>query len=465
MGYKVDFDALDTMYYTINTNAGEWMESLEEVYKKAQELSASDNITGNAAENMKAYLSSIHESVIAMLAQIIGTHTDNCLVYKREYQDMDASVHAIIPEDELLAIRNELNRCHERTAAAAQNVQNALTSVSDIFYTSYTGAQAIDSTYERMKTNISRLDEEIICLENRHMNGDFEAVEELMAQLKAFLQEQLSKDRSYKSTFQLQSLAESETFQKLALAYEKVSAEYRGKSEVREAAYANEQIRIEILQKEYEERQKQANWINWIVAGICIVGSIAAIACTGGAATPLVVAGVSGASGFIISGTQNLTGQYVQTGDWSKTDWLSVGKDALIGGAEGFVTGYIGGAAGTALTNALGKTATMAPLLNSTSTVTRVTSHAAIGSISQIGAGVATRFAGSMLTNGFDVEKSAKEAFNLQNILMDGAIGGVFGGVQGGLTKPQAFTSSQVQQLKGAGEGVSVAVESGSKSK
>ena len=74
-----------------------------------------------------------------------------------------------------------------------------------------------------------------------------------------------------------QSLTESETFQKLALAYGKVSAEYEGKSEVREATYANEQIRIEILQKEYEERQKQANWINWIVAGVCIAGSIASL--------------------------------------------------------------------------------------------------------------------------------------------------------------------------------------------
>ena len=155
------------------------------------------------------------------------------------------------------------------------------------------------------------------------------------------------------------------------------------------------------------------------------------------------VAGVSGVSGFIMSGTQNLTGQYVQTGDWSKTDWLSVGKDALIGGIEGFVTGYIGGATGTALTNVLGKTATMAPLLNSTSTVTRVASHAAIGSISQIGAGVTTRFAGSMLTNGFDVEKSAKVAFNVQNMLFDGAVGGVFGGVQG-FEKPQTTASSQV---------------------
>ena len=60
-----------------------------------------------------------------------------------------------------------------------------------------------------------------------------------------------------------------------------------------------------------------------------------------------------------------------------------------------------------------------------------------------------------MLTNGFDIEKSTKEAFNLQGILFDGVIGGVFGGVQG-LKKPQIFTSSQVQKVKGVGERRSV---------
>ena len=111
----------------------------------------------------------------------------------------------------------------------------------------------------------------------------------------------------------------------------------------------------------------------------------------------MAVTGISGGSGLLISGTQSVTSQYVQTGDWSKTDWLSVGKEALIGGAEGFVTGYIGAGAGGVLTNALGKTALAGSLLNSTSTVTRVTSHAAIGSISQIGAGVTTRFAGTVV--------------------------------------------------------------------
>ena len=38
-----------------------------------------------------------------------------------------------------------------------------------------------------------------------------------------------------------------------------------------------------------EERQEKATIIKWIVTGVCIVGSIVAIAATGGAATPLVV--------------------------------------------------------------------------------------------------------------------------------------------------------------------------------
>ena len=58
MGYKVDFDALDTLYYSINNKAVEWSEALGGVHESVNNLAASDCITGAGAENIKLYFRS-----------------------------------------------------------------------------------------------------------------------------------------------------------------------------------------------------------------------------------------------------------------------------------------------------------------------------------------------------------------------------------------------------------------------
>ena len=75
-------------------------------------------------------------------------------------------------------------------------------------------------------------------------------------------------------------------------------------------------------------------------------------------------------------------------------------------------------------------------LLNSESAVTRVAANFAVGSVSEVGAGVGTRFVGGILTNGGNIKEAAAQAINPQSILFDAALGGAMSGVQG-LQKPQ----------------------------
>ncbi|MEE3497712.1 MAG: T7SS effector LXG polymorphic toxin [Ruminococcus bromii] len=441
MGYKVDFDALDTLYYSINNKAVEWSEALGGVHESVNNLAASDCITGAGAENIKSYLSEVHSMVIGLLGRIISAHADNCLLYKRAYQDnIDTSVHAVILEDELTDIIGDLHVYQNQTYSVDCQIRSALTSISDIFYNqSYRGYSTVDDDFETTKNKVKTLDKDIHSLENSHLNSDFTNTEALLEKLTAYLNTQLSKPKSYKTEFSLEQAQKDPTLQEIALAYKALSEESDAKRTALKTAGENEQARVEILQKEYEERQQTATIINWVVTGLCIVGSIAITVATCGAASPLAVAltvgAVSAGSGVIMAGTQSITSQWVETGDLSKTDWLDVGKCSLIAGVTGFVTGFVSAGVGGVVTSKLASAAVTAPLINSSSTVTRVATHVVIGSASEVASGTVSRFAGGIISTG-DVDESLKQAFDPKNILFDAALGGAMSGVQG-LKKPQ----------------------------
>ena len=441
MGYKVDFDALDTLYYSINNKAVEWSEALGGVHESVNNLAASDCITGAGAENIKSYLSEVHSMVIGLLGRIISAHADNCLLYKRAYQDnIDTSVHAVILEDELTDIIGDLHVYQNQTYSVDCQIRSALTSISDIFYNqSYRGYSTVDDDFETTKNKVKTLDKDIHSLENSHLNSDFTNTEALLEKLTAYLNTQLSKPKSYKTEFSLEQAQKDPTLQEIALAYKALSEESDAKRTALKTAGENEQARVEILQKEYEERQQTATIINWVVTGLCIVGSIAITVATCGAASPLAVAltvgAVSAGSGVIMAGTQSITSQWVETGDLSKTDWLDVGKCSLIAGVTGFVTGFVSAGVGGVVTSKLASAAVTAPLINSSSTVTRVATHVVIGSASEVASGTVSRFAGGIISTG-DVEESLNQAFDPKNILFDAALGGAMSGVQG-LQKPQ----------------------------
>lgn len=131
-----------------------------------------------------------------------------------------------------------------------------------------------------------------------------------------------------------------------------------------------------------------------------------------------------------MAGTQSITSQWVETGDLSKTNWLDVGKCSLLGGATGFVTGFVGAGAGGIITSKLTGAAVTAPLVNSSSTVTRVATHFAIGSVSEVTTGTISRFAGGMISTG-DVSESFRQAIDPKSMIFDAVLGGATNSVQG----------------------------------
>mgnify|MGYP001850869127 CR=1 FL=1 len=434
MSYKVDFDSLDSLYNAVGNQANNWISELEAVKGKLQILLDTSDMSGAAADSIKSYIENVHITLIALLTQLVSLHSSNCLLYKSDYQTkVDTGLHSVIKSTELSDFKGRIDTTKATAISIDESISYVLNGIKDIFYISYADVSKVDTQHLSVSNFLSDLDTEINTLENTHYDNDFVNTTRLINALRAFINEQTATSRTYKTNFKIEYLASSSSFLQLYDSHVDVTEEIESKSSAINAAIENENQRVADLQKEYEERQEKATIIKWIVTGVCIVGSIAAIAATGGAATPLVVGTVSAISGAVMAGTNNLTDQYVQHGNLiensDKIDWGSVGKAAVVAGVVGFVTGAIGAGVGGAITSKLGSTTIGNTLLHSSSGFVRVGTGAVIGSASEVTSGIVTRGVGTFIATGGDLEKAFKDAVDVKNIAFDAAIGGVGGGI------------------------------------
>ena len=442
MGYKVNFDALDGLLGGINSQTSDWLSKLETLGTSIEGLAGSSSIKGDAADNIKNYISTVHGTILGLLGNLISLHSSNFLLYKQDYhQNIDTDLHANICEDTLRTTKESLDATKRSAISIDGEVRYALQQISDIFYYAYRDAGNVEASHHSVSTFLTDLDDEIKQLESSHLSSDFANTTELIASLKAFIADTSGTGRSYKTSFSPDKLSGSASFQRLYDAYVNVDQEINEKADAIETAIENENQRASALQKEYEEyleRQRKANIINWVVTGVCVVGSIAAVVATGGAATPLVVAGISAASSAIIAGTKNVTGQYVQNGNLNNFDLGSFGKDVFVGAATGFITGYVSAGVGGAITSTLSKTAVGSTLLNSSNTLVRMGTNAVIGCASEVGSGIVARGAVTLVTTG-SLGETVKEMFDPKSIMLD-AISGTVTGAIGGIKKPKKTT-------------------------
>lgn len=438
MGYKVDYDALFSFTSAIGSQVNTWNEILGQVQAAAQTLIGTQKMSGMAADNIRSYLQTVHGTILSSLCQIVSLHQENSLLYWNAYQEeIDGSPHAVIEKEELSGIAEELGKSRQDAVQINDSAENTIQRIQDLVYIGFRDVGGVDEAHKRAARLIRDTDEKIEALEERHLRNDFSATTQMFESLKAFLSDQLSKGREYKENFSADSLAGSPEAASLYDAYVAVNRQRQEHVPALQKAIENANEHVEILQEEYEQRQKEAQVINWIVTGLCIVASVVVTFATAGAATPLVMAGITGAA---MSGTRSITSQYVENGDWGKTDWGAVVGEAAIGGITGVATAYVGGQVGNAVTGFIGKTG-VGTMLNSASGLTRIGGNAIVGSVSEVASGVGSRGIGSFLTNGGNLGEAVVDAINPGEIVQDAVVGGVGGTVKGVTSVKQAQTA------------------------
>lgn len=443
MSYVVDYGALDSLDSSIFSQCSQWQSQLDNVESALLVLMGTANLSGNSANNIKNYLKSVHSTVISLLGELIYLHSCNFKVYKSDYQaGVDTDLHAVISSEKLTEIQEDLQTYRDQAASVDDQLAYVLRDVRDIFSITYSDIYSADNANRIAENYVKELDQQIQQLEAAHSGQDFEATEALITSLTTFLNEQMARPAGMLTGFDIMQLAASGSFASLYEAHNLAYDQITSRQGAFEIAMENDAQRAEALLKEYEERQKTATTVKWIVTGACVIGSIVAIAATGGAATPLVVGAVSAASGAIMAGANNLADQYVQHGNLienaDKIDWGSFGKETVLAGVAGFATGAIGAGVGGAITSKLSSTAIGNTLLHSGSNFVRIGTAATIGSVSEMGSGIVTRGVGTFITTEGNLGKALDDALDMKNIAFDAALGGAGGAINEYTTTKEA---------------------------
>ena len=300
MGYKVDFDALDTMYSEISQQVSSWTTELQSVGDAINGLIGSEKLTGKGAENIIWYFQTVHVAIMQSIVTILQSHSAYCLMYKSDYQtNIDSSLHAVIHSEELSEIRTSLGTQRTNTTLVDIDIRKALTSISHIVNINLTSSAMMENMYATINRDLVNLDSDITLLENTHLNNDFEEVQELIQSLTDFINEYLSTDKAAKMEYTPIQMVSSEKYDKLYKAIENLNK--KNDSETITMSYQqacdHEQERLSLLEDEAAKKREEEGIINAVAAAGAIIIGVAAIVATWGAATPLVAtAWVAGGS-------------------------------------------------------------------------------------------------------------------------------------------------------------------------
>ena len=436
MGYYVRFDALDDFNGAIKDDYNAWSEQLNQVANSIKALASSTAMSGQTADNIKNYLQMVHVPTLISLLELTYLHLSNCLIYKTEYQSsVDGNLHAVIDEQELTDDNAFLTARKDEVVGIDTELLTLVADIKDIVEISFTNAEGVAADYDLAIGILTKLDEKIQDLEDRHFNSDFTETSTMIDSLKRFIQEQSGKDRSYKTDFTADALTSDSSYTELAEAYVAVNKGNQENAAAVTTAIENENTRVAALaQEEYEKREKIAKAVKIYTAVTVTVAAVVVSAVTFGAATGAAAVGAAAAIGAIscaITGLVNSSmDQYTVHGyDLGAYDWGAVAVETLVSTAAGGLGGAAGGAVSWGLGNVsnyalsqITSSAVVQGASNTTQTAVNIGTKVVFAGSKEVFSGMASRGTETLIRTG-DIGEAWDSASDLKEIGLDATLG------------------------------------------
>ena len=431
MSFIVDYPSMDALRDSIINNNTGWKESLTKLNEAIEELINSSNIQGEGANSAKSYFNTIHTLIMSHTAEAISAYQAKYVTYLSDYHSkIDTSTRAVIKQSELKRIKSD-NTTYQKNAVNIDGaIQNALSSISDIFQVSRPDLQYVDNAHTAISTFINDVISDVNSLESAHSASDFTELSQSLKTIKALIDDCQAQPRSFITGFSQTSLLSLGSFGAFIEAYNALHTDTQNNQQKYAEAYEIEEDHIKTLSDELEaerlEREEKAKWIKIGIAAVGVIASVAVVVATGGAAAPLVMGAVGAATGVLTTGANKVVDRWAETGEngfsvmGEGEFWLDVG----VAGATGFISGWLGGN----VKNALGGVGWIDKGLNSTNLFARAGTAGVVGGLKDLSTGVVTNTIEELgefaKTGKFDASKVALDT-------LGDAAGGFLGGAVG----------------------------------
>ncbi|MDR0899595.1 MAG: LXG domain-containing protein, partial [Lactobacillaceae bacterium] len=163
-------------------------EVLSELQQGFEVLSKTNHIKGRGADNMKAYISEVHMSLIHVLLTTVETFQNAIGVYWGGYDQIDSSGNFRLVNDELEQHVSNLKQGVVSTGEVALKIEKITNSVSDIMSFEFAGADRI----REIQTSLDSMQQ---IAQNQKQNWEdyensdhgFDQVDKLISQIEYYL--------------------------------------------------------------------------------------------------------------------------------------------------------------------------------------------------------------------------------------------------------------------------------------
>lgn len=336
--YKIKYSSKDQFYVMVVQRLGEWITQLEDIEKKISVISNMESFQGTTAESVKSYLNEVHNILLVSVRQTILDFQYKISFFSNGYYDIEPNIYANISSETLRSLKSKADSEKEYLFGQHAAIQTSINEISDLSLLNNPSQENILGALSDTAGQADTLDKNISEYESAKKEEASGELAELIATLYSAI------NTYYLMNGQITGYKSGDYSAKTEILnlYNKVSSSMEYTAANQEAVIeANENIQEVFAQqqKDYEEAceaRKDEGTANMIVGALAVVGGVAAIVLTAGAATPVVVvAAVSGtcATAYGVSniaeGAQDY--YYGSIGDLSTEAWNPIRDTVFCG--------------------------------------------------------------------------------------------------------------------------------------
>ena len=302
MGFYVRLDDIRVVNEGTNQQIAKWQEQLTNTQGAIQRILEMNSFQGTAADSVKAYFNEVHALLMAAIGGVMIDFMSKYLLYWDGYFEIDGDIHAKLNEDTMNAAIREYKTSLKNLEDIQRSLKEAVNSTSDIFYPGIPAIAGLEDAHAFAISTTENVRDKVQPYERKILGSEIVELENLIANTRAFIREYMRGDRNIMVKYTSGDMLRTDSIYNLAVSMEAASQYGQiHQNNLKEAIGRQEKVYRQ-LQEEYEaemerlaKEREDRGYSQIIMGGVAVVVGVAAIVCTAGAATPVVVtAAVSG---------------------------------------------------------------------------------------------------------------------------------------------------------------------------
>jgi len=320
MALIIKYDDIESLLSASSSQFLGWNENIGDVKNILEAFVNMESFSGMTATSLKSYIGDVNQTVIKSLQEIFADFETRFLLYREGFfTDVDDDLHTIITEDEMKTCKTSIEQGHGDFLDTLELINTQVNSISDLV-SGMPNASAIKLGYSLSSKSITTILQQAEAHEDYHLQRDFSNIENSISSLTAFCNEMLAQTNKEMKTYQPGTIYGYSSHQALTADYVNSGTERSKLALPSMKASENERIRQGLLVNEaLAQGRTEQGWVSFVSGSLMVIGGVACIIISAGAATPLVV-GVGIASG--VATTSYAVSNMVQAGQdiyWGQT--------------------------------------------------------------------------------------------------------------------------------------------------